>query len=133
MERIRQQIELIEGHIKRIREVLDSLTPSLPDESQKKLEEGFCLSCGKTLKGKKAPSVRGNHASCYRKLKRAMDEGRITDAAAVASGRLAPKKAGGRPPNDEAVQSVIDQMSKAIPAPETKQAKTKKATNKGQP
>jgi hypothetical protein len=131
MERIRQQIELIEGHIQRIREVLDSLTPSLPDESQKKLEEGFCLSCGKPLKGKKAPSVRGNHASCYRKLKRAMDEGRITDAAAVASGKLAPKKAGGRPANDDAVEEVIQQMKQKIQAPQTKSPAKEKATRRG--
>lgn len=130
MEQIRQQIEMIESHIQRIREVLDSFAPAFPAVAQLKVTEKICLSCGEPLLSRQTKPQRGLHSHCYRKIKRKIDKGLITEADAIAAGKLAPNQPGGRPP-DNTVVDVIQQMKKAIQTPETKPARKKKATRKG--
>lgn len=97
--------------------------PAFPQWAQDLVDQRICLVCKKKIAVNDTPN-RGNHERHYRKVKRAIDRGELTEAEAIAKGILAPAKSAGRPR-----KSLVDEISKSavVDAEQLISAKREKA------
>lgn len=104
---ISERIELIISQLVTLKTELQSGEPVFPAWAQELVEQRICLVCKKKIALTDTPN-RGNHERHYRKVKRAIDRGELTEAQAISEGILAPAKSAGRPR-----KSLADEISKS--------------------
>lgn len=86
--------------------------PRLPLEAEKRLAAGVCLLCNKRIAKTETP-LRGTHEKCYRRIKRRIANGELTDSDAVRSGIWAAKTEAGRKPKDS-LDKLIDTVAETV-------------------
>lgn len=93
---------------------LDDQTPTMPQESLRRIADGLCLNCGLPIAGKK--ENRGCHDKCYHRVRRRIAEGKLSEFEAVSLGLLAPKSPSGRKPkSDDQLSEILDAKLVAKP------------------
>jgi len=79
--------------------------PMFPADAAQNLAKRICLECGKPITAaQQSKAKRGVHEHCYQQQRRAIRDGKYTDADLVASGKLAPPRKPGRPRNKTALE-----------------------------
>lgn len=94
---IKMRLSNIVQEIASLYRIIEADDPIFPAEAQARLDEGVCLECKLPFKKSDKPK-RGCHVACHRRILRAIKERKYTEDEAVAAGKLAPPKKGGRPP-----------------------------------
>lgn len=119
-EEVLEKIDALAAALASLRELVALGVPTLPNDAQKRYEEGVCLLCRKPLaidpssgQAIERDPVRGCHRSCHRTLAREIAAGKMTDGEAISRGFHAPKRSGGRLPADNPVKSLIREATEA--------------------
>lgn len=92
---IRVKLDAMATQLVAIYRVLDAGEPALPAKKSDWIERRICLLCEKQIASKDR-SIRGCHERCYRKTKRRLDAGDLTENEAITAGFLSPKRAPGK-------------------------------------
>jgi hypothetical protein len=97
---ILERLDAIEKHVRAIREAMSREEPVFPKEAEKKYAKRLCLDCGKPIEEGRR-NLRGLHEYCYKRVLRMIETDQLSEAEAIASGLIAPRQSGGRPPASE--------------------------------
>lgn len=89
-------VHQVEGLLKRIKYLLERESAGFPEKLETLVKKRICLGCGKKMP-KESRVFRGNHESCYRRVYRKIQDGKISDGEAVDVGLLTPASPGGKP------------------------------------
>jgi hypothetical protein len=92
---MREKIRLVIQALQEILAELDGIEPQLPPSAVELLESGICLNCKKKIDGD-SRATRGVHRTCFQRIWREIDKGRLTETDAIIQGILAPKAIAGR-------------------------------------
>jgi hypothetical protein len=103
---ILEHLRKIEHSSAAIALLLNGSAGDFPEERQSWLRDGKCLECAQSIEPSEK-SVRGCHERCYRRIKRRIEDGLITEHAAISSGHLYYAEPTGRPPTKSAIDTVI--------------------------
>ncbi len=114
---VNRSIDRAIAELQSIKRLMNAKAPVFPKSASERLEAGLCLKCGKPLAIGKGRPARGNHASCYRAIIRAMSVSGELEDDAVEKGLLAPIEQAGRKPKHVSLDDLIESDK---PAPKSK-------------
>lgn len=98
LDQINRAVETVAKRIDNLRSMLfgDMTFPAWANDL---VRERVCLVCREKVK-REERYLRGCHERCRKQIERSIEAGELTDAQAVALGKLAAKKSPGRPPKN---------------------------------
>ncbi len=114
-----KRLESAIAELTALRSEMLSSGASVPATIEEEVRAGVCHYCKESLADDTV--IRGLHQRCYRKVKRAIDEGHATEASFMQVGKLGPPGRQGRKPS----QQMLDTLAEAQAVDKANQAAKK--------